>query len=114
MPTGPKDPTAVPARINSEAVARYDLADRQDFADADRGLIARFPGPVLGAVGHIIFDPSWLEYVADDAPTPDSVNPSLWRQSQVIKRGGLYQVTWTRPWDGGATTPRCTTARTTT
>ena len=28
-----------------------------------------------------------------DAPTPDTVNPSLWRQSQVISQGGLYEVT---------------------
>ena len=25
-------------------------------------------------------------------PAPDTVNPSLWRQSQVMRRGGLYKV----------------------
>ena len=32
----PKDPTAATVTANREAVARYDMADRQDFADADR------------------------------------------------------------------------------
>ena len=29
----------------------------------------------------------------DDTAAPDTVNPSLWRQSQVMRRGGLYLVT---------------------
>jgi len=27
-----------------------------------------------------------------DAPAPDTVNPSLWRQSQLVIQGGLYKV----------------------
>lgn len=88
----PKEATPATAAANRDAVARYDMADRQDFADADRGFIAPFPGPVVGAGGHVIFDPSRLDFITDDAPAPDSVNPSLWRQSQVIRRGGLYKV----------------------
>lgn len=41
MPTTPKGPTPTTARINREAADRYDLDDRQDFADADRRLIAQ-------------------------------------------------------------------------
>ncbi|MET0965250.1 MAG: alkyl sulfatase dimerization domain-containing protein, partial [Nakamurella sp.] len=67
-------------------------ADRQDFADADRGFIAGFPGPVVRDDGQVMFDPSWFDYITDDAPAPDTVNPSLWRQSQVMRRGGLYKV----------------------
>ena len=33
----PKDATAATAAANREAVALYDMDDRQDFADADRG-----------------------------------------------------------------------------
>jgi alkyl sulfatase BDS1-like metallo-beta-lactamase superfamily hydrolase len=68
------------------------MEDRQDFADADRGFIAGFPGQVLGPDGKVIFDLADYEYLADDAPVPDTVNPSLWRQSQVMHRGGLYKV----------------------
>lgn len=90
----PKDATPATAAVNREAAGRYDLADRQDFADADRGLIAGFPDrKLLRADGALMFDLSQLDYITDDAPAPDTVNPSLWRQSQVIRRGGLYKVT---------------------
>jgi alkyl sulfatase BDS1-like metallo-beta-lactamase superfamily hydrolase len=39
----PKGATPATATANREAVSRYDMADRQDFSDADRGLIAGFP-----------------------------------------------------------------------
>lgn len=93
MSTTPKEPTATTARRNRAAVADYDMADRRDFLDADRGFLAPLPGPVVADDGHTVFDQQWLAYIADDAPAPDSVNPSLWRQSQVIRRAGLYQVT---------------------
>jgi alkyl sulfatase BDS1-like metallo-beta-lactamase superfamily hydrolase len=40
-----------------------------------------------------VFDLGRYEYITDDSPAPDTVNPSLWRQSQVITKGGLYKVT---------------------
>lgn len=30
--------------------------------------------------------------ITDDAPCPDTVNPALWRQSQVLRRQGLFKV----------------------
>jgi alkyl sulfatase BDS1-like metallo-beta-lactamase superfamily hydrolase len=89
----PKDATPATVTANREAATRYDLDNRQDFTDANRGLISRFPGPVTGADGHVIFDGQAYQYITDDAPAPDTVNPSLWRQSQVIRHGGLYKVT---------------------
>ncbi|WP_426595610.1 alkyl/aryl-sulfatase [Cellulomonas sp. McL0617] len=92
MATPPKGPTPATIEANRAAVSLYAMEDRQDFADADRGFMAPVPGPTRGADGHVIFDPAWLDYIHDDDPAPDSVNPSLWRQSQVIRRGGLYRV----------------------
>jgi alkyl sulfatase BDS1-like metallo-beta-lactamase superfamily hydrolase len=89
----PKAATQVTAQQNRDAVALYDMQDRHDFADADRGFLAAIPdGRVVGDDGHVIFDLNALDYIADDAPAPDTVNPSLWRQSQVMRRSGLYQV----------------------
>lgn len=89
----PKDATPATVTANREAVALYDMEDRQDFTDADRGFIAGRPdGKVVGADGHVVFDQGNYEYIADDAPASDTVNPSLWRQSQVIKKGGLCKV----------------------
>ncbi|MDR3031739.1 MAG: MBL fold metallo-hydrolase [Kitasatospora sp.] len=88
----PKPATAATAAVNKEAVERYAMDDRRDFADADRGLIAPLPDKLRDRDGEVIFDPAAFDYIADDAPAPDTVNPSLWRQSQVMKRGGLYKV----------------------
>ena len=80
-------------RRTVEAVALSDMDDRQDFADADRGFIAPLPGPGRQRRRARDLRPRRLRLpVADDAPRPDTVNPSLWRQSQVIARGGLYKV----------------------
>ncbi|MGW5317407.1 hypothetical protein [Nocardia thailandica] len=89
----PKPATPRTAQVNRDAAARYDLADVQDFADAKRGLIAELPGNVGAADGSVIFAPHDFDWIEEGAAPPDSVNPSLWRQSQLIKLGGLYQVT---------------------
>lgn len=89
----PESATVTTARINKDAAARYDLADRQDFADARRGLLAELPGNVVGDGGSVVFDPHAFDWIGADDPAPDSVNPSLWRQSQLVKAGGLYRVT---------------------
>ncbi|MFC9330009.1 alkyl/aryl-sulfatase [Kitasatospora sp. NPDC057015] len=87
-----KPATPATATANREALAGYDMADRQDFADSARGLIAPLPCRLSGADGHVIFDPAAYDHLADDAPAPDTVNPSLWRQSQLISKGGLFKV----------------------
>jgi len=92
MCTPSKPATPATAAANTAAVAKYDMDDRQDFADADRGLIAEFTEPVIGPDGHVIFDQAAFDWINDDDAAPDSVEPSLWRQSQVIKRGGLYKL----------------------
>jgi alkyl sulfatase BDS1-like metallo-beta-lactamase superfamily hydrolase len=61
MPYVPKDATPATAGVNRDAAGLYELADRQDFPDAARGLIAPWPGPVVSSAdGHVIFDPGWL------------------------------------------------------
>jgi alkyl sulfatase BDS1-like metallo-beta-lactamase superfamily hydrolase len=93
MPYAPEDATPATAQVNRDA-ALYELADRQDFGDAAWGLIAPWPGQVASSTdGHVIFDPDWFGFIGDEVPAPDTVNPSLWRQSQVMRRGGLYRVT---------------------
>ncbi|MDF3310547.1 alkyl sulfatase dimerization domain-containing protein [Rhodococcus sp. T2V] len=92
MCQSPKDATPITAEINAAAVQLYDMDNRQDFTDSRRGLIAELPGNVVGADGSVIFDPTEFDYLTDDAPPPNTVNPSLWRQSQLIARGGLFEV----------------------
>ena len=60
MPDAPKDAAPATADVNRDAAARYDLANRQDFTDADRGFIAGFPGQRLRhADGSLMFDPNF-------------------------------------------------------
>ncbi|MER5948472.1 alkyl sulfatase dimerization domain-containing protein [Streptomyces sp. NPDC001904] len=88
----PKPASEHTTSVNRAAAGRYALDDRQDFADVDRGFMAAFEGVLRNDDGEVVFDGPALDYVTDDAPAPDAVNPSLWRQSQVIKRAGLYKV----------------------
>ncbi len=83
-----KPPTATTSAANA-AVAVPD--DPQDFADATRGRLAPLPGPVgHPTFGHAVWDPADWEFL--DAPAPDSVNPSLWRQAQLNAVHGLFEV----------------------
>ncbi|SNT09754.1 alkyl/aryl-sulfatase [Rhodococcoides kyotonense] len=63
----------------------------QDFEDADRGFIAALePGVVRDASGELVWD---SDFSFLDSDCPDTVDPSLWRQSRLCARQGLYEVT---------------------
>lgn len=65
--------------------------DTQDFEDARRGLIGRLePCVVRADDGRVVWDNS--RYAFLDGPAPDSANPSLWRQSQLVAMDGLFEV----------------------
>ncbi|SNY66181.1 alkyl/aryl-sulfatase [Paractinoplanes atraurantiacus] len=69
---------------------RYE--DRADFDDADRGRIGALePCVVTGADGRVVWDNDSFGFL--DGPCPDTANPSLWRQSQLCAKHGLYEVT---------------------
>ena len=79
---------------NAAMAAELDFGDRRDFDEAARGLIAPLPdgGKVLGADGGPIWDLSRFEFIHTGAEAPETVNPSLWRQMQLVVQGGLYEV----------------------
>jgi alkyl sulfatase BDS1-like metallo-beta-lactamase superfamily hydrolase len=71
---------------------RLDYQDRTDFDDADRGLLA---GPadevITGLDGQVVWDFRATAFL--DGDCPPTVHPSLWRQSQLCARAGLFEVT---------------------
>ncbi len=70
----------------------YPFNDTRDFDDANRGLIATLDvGAIKNAAGDTIWDLNAYEFL--DGEAPDTVNPSLWRQSQLCAKHGLYEVT---------------------
>ncbi|MEP3890705.1 MAG: DUF6584 family protein [Hellea sp.] len=76
-----------PATIaaNKASVSALDFSDRRDFERAERGFIATFDDGIQA------YDPTSYDFVTGDAP--DSVNPSLWRQSKLLAKHGLFKVT---------------------
>jgi len=70
-----------------------DFADRTDFDNAERGFIARLePGVVKNAAGDVVWDIDAFGS-ATQGDCPDTVDRSLWRQSQLTAIQGLFEVT---------------------
>jgi alkyl sulfatase BDS1-like metallo-beta-lactamase superfamily hydrolase len=86
-----KPPTAVIESAHAEHLDGFPFSDTRDFADADRGFIAALePCVVKAADGRVVWDNDVYGFLAGDAPT--SVHPSLWRQSTLAAKQGLYEV----------------------
>jgi alkyl sulfatase BDS1-like metallo-beta-lactamase superfamily hydrolase len=67
------------------------LHDTRDFDDADRGFIAALsPCVIKAADGRVVWDNDAYSFLSGSAPT--SVHPSLWRQSTLAAKQGLYEV----------------------
>ena len=86
-----KPPTAVIESANRDHLESLPFDDIRDFTDTDRGFIgAMEPCVVTAADGRVVWDNDVYSFLAADAPT--SVHPSLWRQSQLCAKQGLYEV----------------------
>lgn len=89
-----QDATDATKSANAELQNRLPFSDTSDFDDAKRGLIAPLPTEIIrGQDGNPIWNPRQYGFITDGAEAPDTVNPSLWRQSQLINIGGLFEVT---------------------
>ncbi len=65
--------------------------DTTDFDNADRGFIAALsPCVIKAADGRVVWDNDSYSFLRGPAPT--SVHPSLWRQSTLAAKQGLYEV----------------------
>ncbi|MDR3662041.1 MAG: alkyl sulfatase dimerization domain-containing protein [Mycobacterium sp.] len=86
-----KPPTEFIASANRAHIDSLPFADTRDFSDADRGLIAAMePCVVTAADGRVVWDNDSYHFLGGEAP--DTVHPSLWRQSQLCAKQGLYEV----------------------
>jgi alkyl sulfatase BDS1-like metallo-beta-lactamase superfamily hydrolase len=89
LPVDHKPPTAVIESAHGEHALPWD--DTTDFDNADRGLIASLsPCVIKAADGRVVWDND--SYAFLDGPAPTSVHPSLWRQSTLAAKQGLYEV----------------------
>jgi alkyl sulfatase BDS1-like metallo-beta-lactamase superfamily hydrolase len=89
----PKDATAATRQANDKLRNYLDFTDQRDFDDARRGFIADLPSPVIkGANGNVVIDLSQYDFLKSASSAPATVNPSLWRQSQILAIRGLFKV----------------------
>ena len=93
VPDAPEPGTASAATeaANQAVAAQLPLQDRQDFDDAERGFLAAIDADAITAEdGTPVWSINQFDFLDTDAPA--TVNPSLWRQSQLVSRHGLFEV----------------------
>lgn len=84
---------AHPATLDAHArmAAELDFDDRRDFEDARRGFVATLPDAHIEAdAGGVAWSLKPYGFLAGEAP--GTVNPSLWRLSQLNAIHGLFEV----------------------
>jgi alkyl sulfatase BDS1-like metallo-beta-lactamase superfamily hydrolase len=84
--------TEATIRANEGVAGSLPFDDTQDFDDARRGLIAPLAGAVRGADGSVVWDAGSFSFGEGEGPAPATVNPSLWRQFQLLTLSGLFEV----------------------
>ena len=86
-----KPPTPVIESLNRGHSATLPFDDTRDFDDADRGFLAALEPCVITAPdGRVVWDNDLYDFLGGEAPP--SVHPSLWRQSTLAAKQGLYEV----------------------
>jgi alkyl sulfatase BDS1-like metallo-beta-lactamase superfamily hydrolase len=89
LPVEHKPPTAVIESAHSAHTLPFH--DTTDFDNADRGFVAALsPCVIKAADGRVVWDNDVYSFL--DGPAPTSVHPSLWRQSTLAAKQGLYEV----------------------
>ncbi|MCH9683244.1 MAG: MBL fold metallo-hydrolase [Deltaproteobacteria bacterium] len=90
--------------VNCNHANTLPFDDEQSFVDASRGFIATWDHVVIRSEVPGDVDPDnpneqrvvWslepYEQQTVDAPTPDTVNPSLWRQARLNSLNGLFEI----------------------
>jgi alkyl sulfatase BDS1-like metallo-beta-lactamase superfamily hydrolase len=86
-----KQPTPTTRDNNSRHRDSLPMTDVRDFDAANRGFIGALkPCVITDASGRVVWDNDAFDFISGDAP--DSVHPSLWRQSILNSIQGLFEV----------------------
>lgn len=104
MSTTRKDASQHTKHINCSHAHALPFDDKQSFINATRGFIATWDHVVIRSEVPGDVDPDnpdeqrviWslepYQGQTVDAPAPDTVNPSLWRQARLNSRNGLFEI----------------------
>ncbi len=89
----PKGATEVTKASHAVFVKSLPFSDKQDFADAARGFMARPPGTAIhDSDGNVVWDMDPYAFLNGETPI-DTINPSLRRQATLNNIHGLFKVT---------------------
>jgi alkyl sulfatase BDS1-like metallo-beta-lactamase superfamily hydrolase len=89
---GPGPASAHTRALHEASLSELPFEDREDFEDAQRGLIATTPSLVLrDARERAVWDMDSYAFV-DGHGAPETVHPSLWRLAQLNGVHGLFEV----------------------
>ncbi|WP_409318778.1 alkyl/aryl-sulfatase [Pseudomonas sp. KCJK9016] len=83
--------TPATAAVIEASIKGLNLNDARDMEDAQRGLVARPTGQILGSDGTVLIDFDAYRFIEGKAPA--TVNPSLWRHAMLNAQIGLFKVT---------------------
>ncbi len=88
---GPATPSAFTRDIHAATRAERNFADTRDFDFAARGFVAtRTDKLITTAAGQPVWDLGAFDFLKE--ASSERVNPSLWRQGQLMAKHGLFQV----------------------
>jgi alkyl sulfatase BDS1-like metallo-beta-lactamase superfamily hydrolase len=91
-----KPATEATKAVNAAVLKELPFNNKQAFENSKKGYIAPLEnkGLVKNAKGDVVWDLPKFDFLAGDKPAPDTVNPSLWRQAQIMQHfTGLFEVT---------------------
>ena len=93
--TGTSEAKAATAAVKArQAAVKAELpfSDRADFADAARGFVATMADVhIVNDKGRTVWNLGPYGFL-NEPDSPDTVNPSLWRQAQLNLQNGLFEV----------------------
>ena len=91
---GPKAAEATTRKNNDALLDTLPFSDNTSFELAHKGFIAPLPKEMIkGESGNLVWDPAKYDFIEEGGEAPDTVNPSLWRQAQLLNISGLFEVT---------------------
>lgn len=89
----PKPPTETIVKQQEEVRNSLPFNDTRDFDNARYGLKGqREPNSVTNAGGKVVWNNDAYKFLEEQEESPDTANPSLWRQSQLSTLDGLFEV----------------------
>ncbi|EPT1631832.1 alkyl/aryl-sulfatase [Vibrio parahaemolyticus] len=93
--SAPKDATQSTIDVNNQVKQDLPFSDKKDFENAQKGFIAKQDVVTIkNEKGDVVWDlEAYKKYIGLDKPSPDTVNPSLWRNAQLNMINGLFEVT---------------------